>query len=428
MIIVLTALIGVLLAGSAFFSGSETALFSISAATRQRWRREGTPRQQLVAKLMGDHHTTITAILTGNAFVNLLAAVALAHLLAALNQTYGWPEFVVSVVAAFAITGILLLVGEVSPKAIAYPNALWLAPLVAPAVAWLCRLLGPLIRFLKFCSGLLLRVISGTDRSRGISVAEYQSYTSLAHRQGVFTESEVRMFNKVFALRDLRVAQIMVPRPDVYSVDSGLTDGELLNEIRLARHRFLPVVNGELDKLQGVLDVRAFCLLPAARRKHWVHVCLSKPLYVPENARVHGVLTQLREAGQQLAFVVNEYGGVEGLVSAENIYEQLVGDLTDEFDQPFWRLAEIRPGHWRASGSIPLKHLAEQLHMELPETTAHTLGGLLAEQLEHLPDMGELWSWNDWEYVVRRTHRNRVVEVDILRVAPFLPPEEVAGD
>ena len=403
-------LLSLLLLASAFFSGSETALFSVSSSTLQGWRESGSASQKLAARLMDDQHGTLTTILLGNNFVNILTAVVFHQLLR--DELIAGPE--APVIAGFAVTGILLVFGEVSPKTIAYAKARKLAPRVAPLIKLLATVLYPLVAFLKGISGAMLKLLGGPKTSTAISVDEYQTFVDLAGKMGVFSPDELTMFNKVFALREIRVSQIMIPRTDVKCVERTLTAQELTGKIREHRHRYLPVVTGGLDKVDGVLDVARFHRLKPKWRKNWQLTCLFSPIFVPESVSVNRALAQLREAKQGIAFVVDEYGGVEGLITLEDIYEQVVGELSDEFDQPEWQITAIKAAHWRLSGLIPLTQLHAQLGFELPESKADSLGGFLAEQLEHIPSAGEAVKLADCRFVVRSVHRNRVLEVDLL--------------
>ncbi len=410
MIIFLAILMCLLLAASAFFSGSETALFSINVNTLQNWHEEGTPGQKAVARLMDDHHSTLTTILLGNCFVNILSVVVLDKLLLACGYEDKIIRFWVTVALS---TALLLAIGELTPKAIAYSASTYFAPRVAPAIAFLTRILSVFVRLLKAVSGFVLRVVSGREDSTAISIEEYETFTRLAHRMGVFDAAEVEMFDRVFNMRQVHVSQFMVPRPEVKTIDVNLDLSELNKRIKEYCHRFVPVIDGGMDRLKGIFDVIRYANLPEDEQGEWRDTCIVEPLYVPENGKTHTILGQLRDRQQGMAIVVNEYGGVEGLITAEDIYEQMVGELTDEYDAPLWYVHLVQPGHWRVSGLIPLTQLHEELELELPNSKAETLGGLLAEQLERIPDTGEAWEHESFRFEVRRVHRKRVLEVDV---------------
>ncbi len=413
MIVILAILMVVLFTASAFFSSSETALFSVNSTTLQGWKETGTPAQQLTGRLMDDHHSTITTILLGNNFVNILTAVVLSRLLVSLFPARN-ADFI-KVISVLVNTCLLLALGEVTPKAIAYSMANRHAPRVAPVIHLLRTILRPLVALLKGVSGLILKALRADDKSNAISIEEYQTFTRMAHRMGVFNAAEVEMFDRVFALRETHVGRFMIPRPDVGTVDISMSPAEVSEAVREHCHRFLPAVDGDLDDVKGILDVTKFALLAEAEKKNWPACCLLPPLFIPENGRTHAVLAELKQAQQGIAFAVNEYGGIEGLITAEDIYEQMVGDLEDEFDQPAWYITEVSKDHWRLSGMIPLQQVEKHFGISFADTSVETVAGLLAEKLEHIPDTDESCTWEGHRFVVRQTHRNRVLEVDVFK-------------
>ncbi len=404
-----------LIAASAFFSGSETALFSLGDATLNRWRKSGTRLQKLAARLMTDHHGTLIAILLGNNFVNILLAMASSRLTDKwLGASFG------PVVAGLVVTALILVFGEVTPKTIAYNLAPTLAPRIATPIHW-CREIFVrmrLISMLRFMSNYLLRHLSKQKGPPAVSAEEYETFVRIGRDLGVFGKDEADMLEHVLRLREIAASQAMRPRVDVKTVEIGLDEFELLAQVRAQRHRLLPVVDGDLDKVVGVLQVKAFMLGSAAVRSDWRQTCMRDPLFIPELSPLTKVLELMRQTQRRMSFVVDEYGGVEGILTLEDIFEEIVGEMEDEFDKPEWHLTKLGERHWQLSGMLPVHQLDHDLPIDLPETIADTVSGLIIQQLDDLPAPGDVWEHNHWRFKVRHVHRHRILDLDLFDLRP----------
>jgi CBS domain containing-hemolysin-like protein len=397
-----------LIVASAIFSGSETALFSLGSATLKRWREGGTRSQKLVARLMADHHSTLVVILIGTNFVNILAAVIFNRLTGELlPRPYG------PLIAGVLATAIILVFGEVTPKTVAYGNAATLAPRVAPLINALLVIFRLPVTFIRWCSGGLLAKLSPELTSNALTPDEHRMFINIGRDLGVFSEQEARMLAEIVGLRGVSAASIMVPRVDVNTVDRSADAETVQATSEKARHRHIPVVDGDMDQMIGVLDIKAFTLGSRETRETWQTTCVRPPLFVPEIATADKVLAQLAAADEVMAIMVDEYGGISGLITTEDVIEQVVGELLDEFDPPSRDVVQLRPGHWRVSGLIALHDLADVVEVALPDAAADTLGGLIAEQLGQLPVAGDSCELDALQFTVRTVARRRVLEVDV---------------
>lgn len=400
-----------LIMASAFFSGSETALFSLGHATLKRWRLNGNRSQQLVARLMDDHHGTLIAILLGTNFVNILTAIIFNRWMA----EYGLSGPKGPVIAATLITIILLIFGEVSPKTIAYNLAPTLAQKIAVPIHLMyrtCQKLG-LIWLLRSITSQLLARLSREEGPPALSAEEYETFIHLGKDLGVFQHDEARLLELALRLREIAASQVMTPRVDVTTIDISMREEEIMEKIREYRHRLLPVIDEDFDHVVGLLEVKAFVMGSAAVRSDWRSACVRPALYVPELSPLTKVLEQMRNDHQRLGFVVDEYGGVEGILTLEDIFEEIIGEIEDEYDTPSWQITELGVGHWRLSGMIGLHALDDIVTCELPEVSADTVAGLLAEELGDLPKPGDVWRCEHYEFLVRHVHRQRLLTVDL---------------
>lgn len=421
---VLIAIMVVLMFGSAFFSSSETSLFSLSRPTLKRWRESGKGMERVTARLMDDQHATLSAILLGNNFVNLLSALILLRIInksVHLTNAVTWlaanlrldQELAVELVSVLINTCILLLFGELTPKAIAYSMPNRLAPKIAGPISMLKTVTYPFIFLLKKASNMVLSMIGGQTKSHAISAEEYRTFTRLEHKVGVFEAAEVDLFEKVFRLREVRVGQIMTPRPDIIYADASCGLSELEDRLRSSKHTMIPIVNEDLDHVKGILDVKRFILLDYDEREEWLDTCLDKPVYLPENAHADLAMEQFRQNGTRMAMVVNEFGGIEGIITVEDLLEEVVGEIYDEFDKPHWSINTIGDDEWRLSGLTPLEELGRRFSFDFGESEADTVAGYLSERLDRVPEKGDVLTEGVWRFRVRRTHKHRIIEIDL---------------
>ena len=412
-----------LLAASAFFSSSETALFSISQNTLNRWADDGNHGQKLAAHLMEDHHALLTLILLGTNFVNTLYTMVFKSIIngpisdflngSSLSE---YATIISIIVSTLLITLIVLIFGEITPKVLSYAKATTLAPRYAKVLNLLNRPMQPIIMRLKDISAKVLTVLGDEDSSNAISVDEYETFINMANSAGVFSENESTLFMNVFAMRHTRTSKIMIPRTDIAFLNSDCPDSELMAEIQKQQQRYLPVIDETFENIEGLFDTKKYCMLAEGDRSNWRESCLHKAVYVPENAPLNKVLLTLKETQIGIAFVVDEFGGVEGMISAKDIFEQLVGEMHEETEQQEWVITQIVKNHWRLSALIPVEQLMVELNIDLGETKATTLGGWILEQMETIPQPGEHLKWENFSFIVRRVVKNRIIEVDLLRM------------
>jgi putative hemolysin len=407
----LIVLLIVLLVLSAYFSSSETALYSLRHTILEQWRRNGNRQQQRAARLMHDHHGTLIAILLGTNFVNILAAVIFARLTYEIAGSTGAYS---TLIAGITATAVILLFGEVLPKTFAYARAETLAPTIAPGIQLISKVFAPVIMVIRKITSSLLEFQGAAD-SNAITPEEYETFIDASKHAGVIEQDAADLLNEIMQLRSIAAVNVMIPRLDVQTVDSSADEATIIGLIRKYRHRRIPVIDGDLDNLVGVMDVKTYMMSAPAVRRHWLRTCLRKPIFVPEQAKLNMVLSQLRAQNQGMCFVVDEYGGISGHLTVEDILEELVGEMSDEYDSQASEIARIRPGHWRLNGLLQLHDLQENVTIDLPETTSETVTGFITEQLERIPAVGDELQLGPYQFVIRTVHQRRVLEVDLYK-------------
>jgi len=402
----------VLVLASAFFSGAETALFALGRARLLQYAEDPRPERRRIAELMRTYHHTLISLVGGNMLVNTGISVVLAGLLAGL-ALQPWQT---TALAVFITVVVLLVFGEITPKAVCLQYAERVVAWLAPAVWWWRTLLMPVIRLVDHATARLLDLL-GRRQSPPLREDEYGDYVELAYSIGAFNETEAGLLKDVFSLRRCRVNRVMIPRPDVPCLSCQLPAAAVTEAIRRHARRFLPVVRDNLDEVESILSVRDFFALPPEAREHWAESSAVSPAaFVPENASLMRTLAVMTSRGLAVAMVADEYGGVVGMIERKRIFEEIVGDLADDYGPPSWQLRRDGPDAWLVNGQMPLDELRELLP-ELPAfpPEAHTLSGLFSLLLDRLPQPGDRCVFAGLELTAIAVARNRVVQARLQR-------------
>ena len=374
---------------SGAFSGSETVLFSLTRHQLEQAENSRNPFRRLAAALMKQPKQTLMKILVGNTLVNVLLFAATYILTESLEPNLGW--WVVPIGAVFSISVVLVL-GEVVPKVVAVALADTLAPYAATFIRTTGYVLGPV----GFILDLILvepltRLLLGHPKvregeARPLSDDELKALLEISRRQGVLEHLEDLYLREVIDLRSVRVTDIMVPRTDVRAFDINRPSEELRDMMRETHRTKVPAYDGEIDNVVGLLYAKI------------VFFETDKPLrdivtpthFVPESIDCEQLLTHFRVTKSQLALVVDEYGGFEGLVTLEDVLEEIVGEIFTPEEQP--DLDEVRmisPGQYEVVGNLSVQYWADAFEMPRLTERVVTLAGLVAARLNRTPTVGD---------------------------------------
>jgi CBS domain containing-hemolysin-like protein len=386
--------IALCLLGSAFFSGSETALTSLPLTRLEALReRKGRLTRLALDRWADAPQHVIATILVGNTLVNILAsalATSISYQLTGSNEV----AWVVGI-----MTLVILLFGEVTPKALARLNADRLAPLVAPPL----YLLDLVLRPVTWALGLLARVLARrSEEAAPVTEEDLVFMLRLAHRHAQLPHEARHQIESVLRLHRAIAREIMTPRPKVLTVDVAWGPEELRSFVAGQVHSRFPVVRGSPDDIVGVLHARS--LLRLEPGQPWSDIVLP-PVFIPETRAVADLLQDFRRRGQHLAIVLDEFGGLSGVVTLEDVLELVVGEIEDEFDLER-ETAIVRQGDgWLVPGHLALRRLERLLHHSFTQPDeVDSVGGLLAWRLgEELAAGATL----EWEGVLLRVEELR---------------------
>lgn len=395
--------LALLLAASAFFSGSEAALFSLGPLRRRRLRQQHPHRAALIDRLLHDPHRLLGTILIGNTVVNVAAAVVGYDLARRLRLPH--PE--ASAIAL--VTFLLLTLGEIVPKNVGLRQAGPVAVRVAPVLDTAAAALRPVRILLERITRAALSRTGRPTASGTLNEDEYRTMVRIGRREGVLRPGEDRMIAGILDMDATNAADVMTPRVDMCTLDLAEDPAGIPRRLREAKHRLVPVCRESLDEIVGILRVRDYLMDPPRD----LESALEPPLYVPMSAPLSKVLPQMQARRRQLAIVVDEYGGTAGLVTVEDILEEIFGEIHDEHDPVHFSVRRTGPGRYRVKGGMHLDDLERRIGVRFEGEGVDTVGGFVAARLLRVPRPNDVVREGDVRLRVRRVEANRVIEVDI---------------
>ena len=408
-VVIRLVLVVVCLVLSAFFSSSETALTTVNLIRIRNLADNGDKAAAWVLKARRDQSKMLGAILIGNNVVNLSASSMLTVLVTDVfgSQAVG--------AATGVLTLLVLLFGEIAPKTIATLEAEKNALRFARVICFLMTILTPVIFVVNLLSGGVLRLL-GVDPNKptdSITEDELRTIVEVGHEKGVIESEEKEMINNVFDLGDSVARDIMVPRIDMSFVDVEASYEELMEIFRRDHYTRLPVYEDNTDNIIGIINMKDLILLED-RAAFSVRDYLRQPLFTFESKKLSELMIEMRKTSNNIVIVLDEYGATAGLITLEDILEEIVGDIRDEFDADEEdELKELSKGEYLADGSMNLDDINDQLDLELVSEDFDSLGGFMIDRLEHLPAEGEEVETEEVRLVVEKVNKNRIDKVHI---------------
>jgi len=408
-VVIRVVLVVVCLVLSAFFSSSETALTTVNLIRIRNLADNGDKAAAWVLKARRDQSKMLGAILIGNNVVNLSASSMLTVLVTDVfgSQAVG--------AATGVLTLLVLLFGEITPKTIATLEAEKNALRFARVICLLMTILTPVIFVVNLLSGGVLRLL-GVDPNKptdSITEDELRTIVEVGHEKGVIESEEKEMINNVFDLGDSVARDIMVPRIDMSFVDVEASYEELMEIFRRDHYTRLPVYEDNTDNVIGIINMKDLILLED-RAAFSVRDYLRQPLFTFESKKLSELMIEMRKTSNNIVIVLDEYGATAGLITLEDILEEIVGDIRDEFDADEEdELKEISKGEYLADGSMNLDDINDRLGLELVSEDFDSLGGFMIDRLEHLPAEGEEVDTEEVRLVVEKVNKNRIDKVHI---------------
>jgi len=428
MIIAIIGLV-LLLMSSGFFSGSETALTAVSRARMQALISQGNKRAIRVAKLHARMEKVIGTVLLGNTLVNALTAVLMSTVL---TSTFG-DTGVMSAVGAITATAFLYIFAEVMPKTFAINNADRFSLAVAPLVQFFVTLTYPITHVTQWiCSGFLrlfgVKIVSEPGAEERIE--ELRGAIELHAGSVEEIQDTGQMLHSILDLDDVPVSDIMIHRRNMTMLDADLPVAELVDQALSSPHTRIPIYRGDPDNIVGVLHAKA--LLRALHANQWryegleIATLAAKPWFIPDSTNLLAQLEAFRSRHEHFAIVVDEYGALMGIVTLEDILEEIVGDISDEHDIKVSGVT-AEDGSYVMDGTVTLRDLNREFGWQLPDEHASTIAGLVMYEARRIPMVGQVFVFHGFRFEILDRRRNQVTRLKLTPPASEAKPEGETG-
>lgn len=412
MIATLAAILLLLLL-SAFFSGSETALTAASRPRMHQLERKGAHRAAIVNRLRERKDRTIGAILLGNNLVNVLASALATSLLIGVAGDAGVAY------ATAAMTLLILVFGEVLPKTYALQNPDRAALLLAPVFRVLMAALGPLAAGVQIVIRAMLASVglySRESEERGRALEELRGAIEL-HSGQASAAQERAMLRSILDLDDVEVEMVMRHRKEVTALDADLPASRIVDEALSSPYTRIPLWRGQPDNVVAVLHAKE---LARAVRAHEgdldalkIDKVASNPWFVPESTTLLHQLQAFRRRHEHFALVVDEYGSLMGIITLEDVIEEIVGEITDEHDVVLDGVLPQRDGSCLVDGGVTVRDLNRRFEWSLPDQEAATIAGLVIAEAKIIPEVGQIFVFHGFRFEILRRQRNRLTRIRI---------------
>lgn len=390
---------------SGFFSSAETAFSTVNQVRIRALEEEGNKRAAKVNKILTNYSKLLSAVLIGNNIVNLSASALATTLAMRVNLAVG--------IATGVLTIVVLLCGEIVPKTWAMCSSEKLSLAYSGIIYALMQVLTPVIFVVDKLANFLLRIMHiDANKKNTMTQAELKTYVDVSHEDGVIESEERKMIYNVFDFSDAQAKDIMIPRINMISVSADGGYDEVMSVFRESMYTRLPVYEEDKDNLIGFINIKDF-ILAENSEEFQVRSILRQAHYTYELKDVSDLLYELKAQTTNVTFVLNEYGATVGMITLEDLLEELVGEIRDEYDADEENLIQEKGERtWLIEGSMKLIDINEQLNTNLESEDYDSIAGLVIEALDRLPEDGESVTLADGtELQVQGLEQNRIVQV-----------------
>lgn len=396
-------ILGVLLFLSAYFSATETAFSALNKIRIKNLANGGNLRAKLVLGLAEDYDKILSTILIGNNIVNIASASLATTIFV---RYFGDAGVTLSTIA---MTVLVLIFGEISPKSLAKEFPEKFAMFSAPFLKVCVYLLMPINFFFIKWRKLLSLIIKPTDDT-GITEEELLTIVEEAKDDGGIDEEDSNLIKKAIEFNDLHVSNILIPRVDIVAVSSKATYEEIVSTFKLSGYSRIPVYEGSIDNIVGILHQKDFynCL----EKEFDINKITKKPIFIIENMRIYSLLQLFQQTKSHLAIVVDEYGGTAGIVTLENVLEELVGEIWDEHDEVVEEIEELKDGSYRVLGNVRVETILEMFNIDKAIDNT-TVSKWVIESLGKIPNEGDSFIYENLKVVITKTSYRRILEIII---------------
>ena len=393
-----------LVIASAYFSATETAFSSLNKIRLRNMADDGNRKAEATLRLAEDFDRLLSTLLVGNNIVNITAATLGTLFFTKLSPEYG------ATISTVVLTLVILTFGEISPKTIAKENAESWAMVSTPFL----RVLSTVLRPLTILFSLLQKGIGKlfhASGDRGITEDELITMVSTAEDEGGLDQNESRLIRSAIEFGDMEVEEILTPRVDIVSISDQASAKELDELISSNRFSRIPVWRGSIDTIIGMIHEKDFHEAELEDNDSWTHL-ISPVIYVTPTSPVADLLYEMQRRKMHMSVVVDEYGGTEGLVTLEDILEELVGEIWDEHDEVVERIRKVEDGSYLISCSASIDDVFQLFDLRMDDDMT-TLSAWVIDSLGHIPKIGDQFTYENLQVTVTKLQRMRVLEIRV---------------
>ena len=407
----------VLIALSAFFSGSEAAFFSLSKEMIDRVKESTTKSSQRIVRLLKQPRHLLITILAGNTIVNVAAATIAALFTADLSARFQFSEKIALIAEVVVVTLVLLVFGELSPKIFAVKNAYKFALAVSIPLTIIRIILYPIVVLLNSFPTLISGLMATRVKKHLLSKEELKTLIEVSEEKGTLEEDEKEMIHSIFEFSKTTVREIMVPRIDMVCADQSTPLSELIDLIKSRGHTRIPLYDEKVDNILGVIHAKELLPFINDPEQKVDLVALAMPaLFIPESKPIDELLKDFQIEKQHMAIVVDEYGGTAGLITLEDVIEEIVGEIQDEYDSEKPLFKAISENQFLVDAKIDLDILNDELDIDLPvDKSYESLGGFIFDLIGSVPDKKQEIAFGSYKFIIEKVDRNRILEVLLIK-------------
>ncbi|RLB75907.1 MAG: HlyC/CorC family transporter [Deltaproteobacteria bacterium] len=396
-------LLFILLFLSGFFSSAETALFSISKTKVRHIAKKKEKSFQLIKRMKDDPHRLLSSVLIGNNLVNVGAAALATSL--TINM---FPNYAVGISTGI-MTFLILVFGEVIPKSFATRNNILIARVTIYPIYWCSILFYPIIIFLNFIPMLTGKI----KKTPTVTEEELMTFVEVVEEEGEIKEEEKRLIHRIFEFDDTSTSEIMTPRTDMFVIEAD--EKLVLEDIVKSGFTRIPVIENDLDHVIGIINIKDLFLHKITSDSHIdVRKIMTKPYFVPENKKLDRLLHQFKIRKHHMAIVIDEYGGVSGLITLEDALEEIVGEIIDETDKEEPHIVKQKGKEWKLMGMADIDEVNEIIGMDIPDSKDYdTFSGYVLNTIGRIPMEKEKITIGTYIVTVEEMDGNRVKKYSI---------------
>lgn len=402
---------------SAFFSGSEVALFSLDKKKLQNTFESNLLIKRYLQNLLDFPRRLLVTILLGNTIINVAASIIAVSLAIDYSHNSGLPRNIALSIEIISLTFCILIFGELIPKIWAANNPVTFAKVISIPLYWLNVILYPIAEILTETVRATIGLFKLDKRKSAILSEEITELANLGHERGTIIEEEHGLINSIVNFRSVAVYEVMTPRVDIISVSTETNFNELLDLINNTGHSRIPLYHNDLDEIVGIIfskDLLPFIKNVKSRDSFSLINIARKAMFIPRTKLISSLMHEFQEKKMHLAIVVDEYGGTAGLITLEDIIEEILGEIRDEYDKEENPITKLGDNSYIVLGKLSIDELTELLNITFDENKNYeTIGGMIFNHAGQIPKEGYSFQLKNYKFTVKEIQNKRIKKVQI---------------